>query len=53
MMLMGRPSSCLPAGIPLGMFQSMFSIFAIEKFNLAADQNGYIMSYIGVLSMVS
>ncbi|XP_076437631.1 solute carrier family 22 member 18-like [Babylonia areolata] len=40
------------AGIPIGVFQSMFSIVAIEKFQLQPDQNGYLMSYIGVTAMV-
>ncbi|ESO83196.1 hypothetical protein LOTGIDRAFT_133911 [Lottia gigantea] len=38
-------------GLPIGIFQSMFSIVAIETFKLEADQNGYIMSYIGITSM--
>ena len=37
--------------IPIGIFQSMFSIIAMEQFKLGADQNGMIMSYIGALSM--
>merc|ERR1712012_1129793 len=37
--------------IPIGIFQSMFSIIAMEQFQLGADQNGMIMSYIGALSM--
>jgi len=38
-------------GIPIGIFQSMFSLIAMEQFKLAADQNGMLMSYIGALSM--
>ena len=40
------------SGIPIGIFQSMFQVVALETFNLPADQNGYLMAYIGVLTMV-
>lgn len=39
-------------GIPIGIFQSMFQVVALETFNLPADQNGYLMAYIGILSMI-
>ncbi|KAK6187074.1 hypothetical protein SNE40_006322 [Patella caerulea] len=39
-------------GLPIGIFQSMFSRVALDAFHLAADQNGYLMSYIGVMSMI-
>ena len=39
-------------GIPLGIFQSMFSVIAMEQFKLGADQNGMVMSYVGALSML-
>ena len=39
-------------GIPIGILQSMFSVIAMEQFQLAADQNGMLMSYIGALSML-
>ncbi len=44
--------SSFAIGIPIGIFQSMFSVIAIEKFDLKADENGQIMSYIGILAMV-
>ncbi|XP_033727071.1 solute carrier family 22 member 18-like [Pecten maximus] len=40
------------AGIPIGVFQSMFSVVALETFKLPPEQNGYILSYIGVLTMI-
>ena len=40
------------SGIPIGVFQSMFQVTALETFKLAPDQNGYLMSYIGVTTMV-
>ncbi|KAL5013836.1 hypothetical protein ScPMuIL_008106 [Solemya velum] len=42
----------IAAGIPIGVFQSMFSVVALETFKLPADQNGYLMSYIGILTMI-
>ena len=40
------------SGIPIGVFQSMFQVVALETFKLPADQNGLLMSYIGILTMV-
>lgn len=39
-------------GIPLGIFQSMFSVIAMEQFKLSAEHNGMVMSYLGALSML-
>lgn len=39
-------------GVPMGIFQSMFSVVALERFQLPADQNSYIMSYVGVMAMI-
>ena len=39
--------------MPIGVFQSMFSVVALETFHLPAEQNGYLLSYVGVLTMVS
>ncbi|WAR17334.1 S22AI-like protein [Mya arenaria] len=41
----------MATGTPIGIFQSMFQVIALEIFSLPADQNGYLMSYIGVLTM--
>ncbi|XP_069105931.1 LOW QUALITY PROTEIN: solute carrier family 22 member 18-like [Argopecten irradians] len=40
------------AGIPIGVFQSMFSVVALETFKLPPEQNGYILSYIGIITMM-
>ena len=40
-------------GIPFGIFQSMFSLVSMEFFKLEPQQNGFVMSYVGVLSIVS
>ncbi|KAH3709494.1 solute carrier family 22 member 18-like isoform X2 [Dreissena polymorpha] len=37
---------------PISIFHSMFQVIALETFNLPADQNGFLMSYIGVLTML-
>ena len=31
----------------------MFQVVALETFKLPADQNGYLMAYIGIMTMVS
>lgn len=36
-----------------GIFQVMFSIIALEFFNLQPEQNGYLMAYFGIVQMVS
>lgn len=39
-------------GIPFGIFQSMFSLVSMEFFNLEPQQNGFVMSYVGCLSII-
>lgn len=39
-------------GLPSGIFQVMFSIIALEFFKLDPEQNGYMMAYFGIVSMV-
>nr|CAB3266144.1 solute carrier family 22 member 18 [Phallusia mammillata] len=41
------------SGIPIGVLHSMFSMIALNHFHLAADVNGYVLSYIGVISMIT
>lgn len=41
------------SGIPIGVLHSMFSILAMNHFNLSAEINGYVLSYVGVVSMIS
>ncbi|XP_032815847.1 solute carrier family 67 member A1 isoform X2 [Petromyzon marinus] len=38
-------------GLPVGIFHSMFSLLTMEYFKLQPEQNGYLMSYIGLLQM--
>lgn len=39
-------------GIPFGIFQSMFSLVSMELFKLEPQHNGFVMSYVGGLSIV-
>ena len=39
-------------GVPIGVLQSMFSLIAMEQFQLPPEQNGMVLSYIGGLSML-
>ena len=38
-------------GIPLGVIQSMFSLVSIETFGADPKTSGYVLSYIGLLSL--
>nr|AAI09452.1 Solute carrier family 22 (organic cation transporter), member 18 [Danio rerio] len=40
------------SGLPTGIFQVMFSIIAMNFFQLKAEQNGYLMAYFGIVQMV-
>ncbi|XP_051505731.1 solute carrier family 22 member 18 [Myxocyprinus asiaticus] len=40
------------SGLPSGIFQVMFSIIAMNFFQLQAEQNGYLMAYFGIVQMV-
>ncbi|XP_019855205.1 PREDICTED: solute carrier family 22 member 18-like [Amphimedon queenslandica] len=37
-------------GIPAGIFHSMFSVVNMERFDLTPEMNGYILTYIGILT---
>ncbi|XP_064019282.1 solute carrier family 22 member 18 isoform X1 [Pogoniulus pusillus] len=41
------------SGLPIGLFMIMFSIISMDFFGLEAVESGYLMSYFGVLQMVS
>ncbi|XP_040568658.1 solute carrier family 22 member 18 [Lepeophtheirus salmonis] len=41
----------LLCGLPLGIFQSMFSMIAIDKFGLEAEKTGLLLSYVGVITL--
>ena len=39
-------------GIPAGVFQSMFTVINMERFELTPETNGQLLSYIGFVTMV-
>lgn len=39
-------------GLAFSIFQTIFSLYALRQFNLDAQQTGYILTYIGVLSVI-
>eukprot|EP00093_Oithona_nana_P003961 03961.XXX_132492_128891_1 [CDS] Oithona nana genome sequencing. len=41
----------LVGGIPIGILQSMFSLIAIDQFGMKPEQNGMMLSYIGIISL--
>jgi MFS transporter, DHA1 family, tetracycline resistance protein len=40
-------------GIAFAIFQTIFSLYALTKFNLTAAQTGYVLTYVGVLSVIT
>ncbi len=40
-------------GLAFAIFQTIFSLYALQKFNLTAVQTGYILTYVGVLSVIT
>jgi MFS transporter, DHA1 family, tetracycline resistance protein len=38
-------------GLAFAIFQTIFSLYALSRFNLTAAQTGYILTYVGVLSV--
>ncbi|XP_033842166.1 solute carrier family 22 member 18 [Periophthalmus magnuspinnatus] len=41
----------IAAGLPSGIFQSMFLIIALDMFKLDPEQNGYLMAFFGISQM--
>lgn len=39
-------------GIAFSIFQTIFSLYALRRFDLDAQQTGYILAYVGVLSVI-
>jgi MFS transporter, DHA1 family, tetracycline resistance protein len=39
-------------GLAFSIFQTIFSLYALRRFNLEAQQTGYILTYVGVLSVI-
>jgi DHA1 family tetracycline resistance protein-like MFS transporter len=40
-------------GLAFAIFQTIFSLYALQRFNLSAAQTGYILTYVGVLSVIT
>lgn len=40
-------------GLAFAIFQTIFSLYALTKFNLTATETGYVLTYVGVLSVVT
>ena len=40
-------------GLAFSLFQSIFSLYALERFHLNAQSIGYILAYVGVLSVIT
>jgi DHA1 family tetracycline resistance protein-like MFS transporter len=40
-------------GVAFAIFQTIFSLYALLKFNLTAEQTGYVLAYVGVLSVIT
>ena len=40
-------------GVAFAIFQTVFALYALTKFGLSAAQTGYILAYVGVLSVIT
>lgn len=40
-------------GLAFSLFQTIFSLYALERFNLQARDTGYILAYVGVISVLT
>ena len=40
-------------GLAFSIFQSIFSLYALERFNLNAQSTGFILAYVGILSVIT
>lgn len=40
-------------GLAFAIFQTIFSLYALTKFNLTATETGYVLTYVGVLSVIT
>ena len=39
-------------GLAFSLFQTIFALYALYRFNLGAQQTGYVLAYVGVLSVL-
>ena len=40
-------------GVPAGVFHSMFTVVNMDRFDLTPRTNGYLLTYIGIITAVS
>jgi DHA1 family tetracycline resistance protein-like MFS transporter len=40
-------------GLAFAIFQTIFSLYALNKFQLTAEQTGYVLTYVGILSVIT
>lgn len=40
-------------GLAFSVFQTIFSLYALEKFNLPARDTGFVLTYVGILSVIT
>ena len=40
-------------GVPAGVFHAMFTMVNLERFELTPESNGKLLSYVGIITMVS
>ncbi len=40
-------------GLPFAIFQTIFSLYALSKFNFTAAQTGYVLTFVGILSVIT
>ena len=40
-------------GVPAGVFHAMFTMVNLERFQLTPESNGRLLSYVGVITMVT
>ena len=40
-------------GLAFALFQTIFALYALERFNLTAVQTGHVLTYVGVLSVIT
>jgi DHA1 family tetracycline resistance protein-like MFS transporter len=40
-------------GLAFAIFQTIFSLYALTKFKLTAEQTGYVLTYVGILSVIT
>jgi MFS transporter, DHA1 family, tetracycline resistance protein len=40
-------------GLAFSLFQTIFTLYALERFKIGANETGYILAYVGILSVIT